>query len=228
MGSRCGGSGIVVADAGEGGESRGMDAVTTTPVPVNETVRTYAPGSPERATLEKRVAELAGERRRAHVTIGGQQRMGGGERIDVVQPHARRQVLGTTAQGHHGGRAAAVEAARGRGAGVARADLRRPRRGLPQGRRPAGRAVARHAQRRDDARASPRPSYQAEIDAACELIDFWRFNVAFARQILAEQPTQLPGGVEPRSTTARSRVSSTPSRRSTSRRSPATCRPRRR
>ena len=40
-------------------------------------------------------------------------------------------------------------------------------------------------------------AYQAEIDAACELIDFWRFNVHFARQILAEQPIASPGDVEP-------------------------------
>ena len=40
-------------------------------------------------------------------------------------------------------------------------------------------------------------AYQAEIDTACELIDFWRFNVAFARQILAEQPISSPRRLEP-------------------------------
>jgi UDP-N-acetylmuramate--alanine ligase len=64
-----------------------MDAVTNVPPPVNEPVRTYAPGSAERAALEARVKELAGERAELTMTIGGQQRMGSGDRIAVVQPH---------------------------------------------------------------------------------------------------------------------------------------------
>ena len=71
-------------------------------------------------------------------------------------------------------------------------------------------------------------AYQAEIDAACELIDFWRFNVHFAEQILAEQPTANSRASGTAPTTGRSRVSSTRSRRSTSPPSPATCRRRRR
>src|SRR5258708_12616223 len=71
-----------------------MDAVTNVPFPVNEPVRTYAPGSPERAVLENRVKELAGERAELTMTVGGQHRMGAGERIDVVQPHNHRHVLG--------------------------------------------------------------------------------------------------------------------------------------
>ena len=76
--------------------------------------------------------------------------------------------------------------------------------------------------------ASRKTANQAEIDSACELIDFWRFNVHFARQILAEQPESLARASGTASTTARSRASSTRSRRSTSPPSPATCRPRRR
>ena len=72
-------------------------------------------------------------------------------------------------------------------------------------------------------------AFQAEIDAACELIDFWRFNVHYAKQILhrpADREQPRASGTAP--TTGRSRASSTRSRRSTSPRSPATCRPRRR
>ena len=69
-------------------------------------------------------------------------------------------------------------------------------------------------------------AFQAEIDAACELIDFWRFNVHYAKQILAEQPIANSPGSGTAPTTGRSRASSTRSRRSTSPRSPATCRPR--
>ena len=113
------------------------------------------------------------------MTIGGEQRMGGGERFDVVQPHRHAAVLGTARERH------AADAAGGGRRGAARP-------------RPAWRAlsfddraavflraadllagpVARDAERRDHARPVARPRYQAEIDAACELIDFWRFNVA--------------------------------------------------
>src|SRR2546423_14305962 len=64
-----------------------LDAVTNPPMPVNEPVRGYAPGSPERVSLEARLKELAAERIDLPMTIGGEQRMGSGARIDVVQPH---------------------------------------------------------------------------------------------------------------------------------------------
>src|SRR2546430_16219539 len=71
-----------------------MDAVTVVPEPRNEPVRRYGPGSPERASLERRLAELAAERVELTMTIDGVARMGGGDAIEVVQPHRRRQVLG--------------------------------------------------------------------------------------------------------------------------------------
>ena len=71
-----------------------FDAVTNVPVPGNEPVRFYPPGSQERAALESRIKELAGERAELTMTIGGQQRMGAGERVDVVEPHNYRHVLG--------------------------------------------------------------------------------------------------------------------------------------
>ena len=84
----------------------------------------------------------------------------------------------------------------------------------------------RHArQRRDDA-GPEQDGHQAEIDSACELIDFLRFNVHFAERIYREQPSRRRA-CGTGSTTGRSRGSSTPSRRSTSPRSAATC-PRRR
>ena len=64
-----------------------MDAVSRTPVPVNEPVRQYQPGSHERAVLESKIKELAGQRAELTMTIGGQQQMAAGEKINVVQPH---------------------------------------------------------------------------------------------------------------------------------------------
>src|SRR5450759_3506100 len=69
-----------------------LDAATTVPVPVNEPVRGYAPGSPERIGLEGRLKELAVEPVELTMTIGGRQRMGGGAPVDVVQPHRHAAV----------------------------------------------------------------------------------------------------------------------------------------
>ena len=74
-----------------------MDAVSTVPPPGNEPVRPYSPGSPERAAVEAKIKELAASPAELTMTIGGQQRMGGGERIAVVaaaQPRARARAPG--------------------------------------------------------------------------------------------------------------------------------------
>jgi len=72
-----------------------MDAVLTVPPPVNEPVRSYAPGSRERVSLEAAVKEMAAaDPVDLTQTVDGVRRMGGGERVDVVQPHRRAAVLG--------------------------------------------------------------------------------------------------------------------------------------
>ena len=169
-----------------------MDAVTQPPVPVNEPVRSYAPGSPERASLEARLKEMAGEQVELTMTVGGQQRMAGGDRFEVVQPHRHAAVLGRSAQATPADVSAAVDAASA--AAPAWRDL-------PFDERAA--VVLRAA----DLLAGPwrdtingatmlgqsKSCYQAEIDAACELIDFFRFNVHFGRSLLAEQPLSGAG-----------------------------------
>ena len=169
-----------------------MDAATNVPKPVNEPVKGYAPGSPERASLESRLKEMASERAELTMTIGGKRRMAGGESYDVVQPHAHAQVLGTTAEATTADVTAAVDAALG--AAPAWRDLSFDDRA----------AVFLKAADllagpfRDQLNASTmlgqsKTAIQAEIDAACELIDFFRFNVHFARQIMEEQPISAPG-----------------------------------
>src|SRR6266568_1058693 len=69
-----------------------MDAVSRTPVPVNEPVRQYQPGSHERAVLESKIKELAGQQAELTMTIAGRQQMPDGEKIDVVQPHNKAHV----------------------------------------------------------------------------------------------------------------------------------------
>ena len=89
-----------------------MDAITTVPAPSNEPVKSYAPGSAERESLHKRIAELESERLDLTSTIDGVQRMAGGDRFDVVQPHDHAHVLGTSAQATREDVADAVRAAK--------------------------------------------------------------------------------------------------------------------
>jgi len=169
-----------------------VDAVTAVPTPVNEPVRSYAPGSPERAGIEARLKEVAGEQVELTMTVGGEQRRGGGAAIEVVQPHRHEAVLGTT----HDATAADVQSAVD--AAVTAAPAWRE---LSYDDRAA--VMLRAADLlagpwRDTLNAATmlgqsKSVLQAEIDSACELIDFLRFNVAFGRQVLDEQPVSSAG-----------------------------------
>ncbi|MFD8964107.1 L-glutamate gamma-semialdehyde dehydrogenase [Streptomyces sp. NPDC059568] len=171
-----------------------MDAVTQVPVPVNEPVHSYAPGSPERARLEVRLKELAENPVDLPMTIGGEKRMGGGERVDVVQPHNHRARLGTFAGATQQDARDAVDAALAAAPGW-RATAFDDRAAI----------ILRAAEllagpwRETIAAATmlgqSKTAQQAEIDAPCELIDFWRFNVSYARDLLAEQPVANSPGV---------------------------------
>jgi 1-pyrroline-5-carboxylate dehydrogenase len=152
----------------------------------------YAPGSPERTELEAKLVELAKEQIELPLTIGGERRMGGGERVDVVQPHNHRHVLGTFAGATQADTRDAIAAAKAAA--------------------PAWRAMpfderAAILLRAADLLSGPwrstlnaatmlgqsKTAIQAEIDAACELADFWRYNVAFARELQAKQPESSKG-----------------------------------
>ncbi|CAM3452713.1 L-glutamate gamma-semialdehyde dehydrogenase [Kibdelosporangium persicum] len=169
-----------------------MDAVPAVPQARNEPIRSYAPGTPERESLQAAVAAMEGDQTEFTMTIGGEQRMAGGDRVDVVQPHDRAHVLGQIAQATHADVRAAVAAAKA--AAPAWRDL-------PFEQRAA--ILLRAADLlagpwRDTLNAATilgqsKSVQQAEIDSACELIDFWRFNVSFARRILAEQPESSAG-----------------------------------
>jgi 1-pyrroline-5-carboxylate dehydrogenase len=169
-----------------------MDAVTEVPVPHNEPVHSYAPGTPERHVLEARLKELAAEPAELTMAIGGEHRLGGGEPIDVVQPHHKDAVLGTMANSTSGDVRAAVQAAKAAAPGWQRmtfddraAILLKAAELLAGPWRTTLAAATMLGQ--------SKTCYQAEIDTPCELVDFWRFNVAFGRQILAEQPISSPG-----------------------------------
>ncbi|GAA2790512.1 L-glutamate gamma-semialdehyde dehydrogenase [Kitasatospora paracochleata] len=170
-----------------------MDAVTQVPAPVNEPVHSYAPGSPERARLEAKLKELGGQEPiQLTMTINGEHRMGGGSEIHVVQPHNHAARLGTLRNATQDDARDAIDAA------LAAA--------------PAWQALSFDSRaaiflRAADLLAGPwretlaaatmlgqsKTAQQAEIDTPCELVDFLRFNVHFARQIIAEQPVSSDG-----------------------------------
>jgi 1-pyrroline-5-carboxylate dehydrogenase len=170
---------------------RVMDAITHPPTPWNEPVRTYAPGSAEAQSLAAAVEDMAGQQHELSMAIGGVGRMAGGEHLNVVAPHRHELVLGETAQATDGDVAAAVDAALGAAAAW---------RDLPFDDRAAvflRAADLLSSTWRDTLNAATmlgqsKTVQQAEIDSACELADFLRFNVHFARQILEEQPSSAP------------------------------------
>jgi 1-pyrroline-5-carboxylate dehydrogenase len=169
-----------------------MDAITQVPTPANEPVHDYAPKSPERSRLRTELAALADNPIDLPHVIAGRHFLGSGDPIDVVQPHRHSAKLGTLTNAVHADASAAVEAAMAAKPSWA---------ATPFDERAA--VFLRAA----DLLAGPwrekiaaatmlgqsKSVYQAEIDAPCEQIDFWRFNVAFARQILEQQPISGPG-----------------------------------
>src|SRR3954447_23569656 len=164
-----------------------MDAITNPPAPWNETVRTYAPGSVEATSLTAAIEEMAGQRHQLTMTIGGAARMARGERFEVRAPHWHEKVLGESGQATEQDVSDAVAAA------LAAAPAWRQ---LPFDDRAAvflRAADLLSTSWRDRLNAATmlgqsKSVQQAEIDSACELADFLRFNVHFARQILEQQP----------------------------------------
>ena len=149
------------------------------------------PGSPERESLRVRLEQMKGERVEIPLVIGGED-VETGKTREAVMPHAKSHVL---ADVHQGG-APEVERAVDT-AGEAWQDWHR----LPWEERAA--VFLRAAELlagpwRDTLNAATmlgqsKTAHQAEIDAACELIDFLRFNVSFMLRIYEEQPISSPG-----------------------------------
>ncbi len=161
------------------------------PAPVNEPPKTYAPGTPEREELRVRLAQMAGERISIPIVIGGKE-IETKETTQAVMPHRKAHVLADVAKGGPEHVQQAVDAAR-----AAHADWSR----LPWEER------ASVFLRAAELLAGPwrstlvaatmlnqsKTSHQAEIDAAAELIDFWRYNVEFMLRIYSEQPVSSAG-----------------------------------
>jgi 1-pyrroline-5-carboxylate dehydrogenase len=164
----------------------GFNGTRRVPPPVNEPVKSYAPGSPERAAIKQRLAEMASERIEIPIIIGGRE-IRTGETATSVMPHDHRHVLADYHKASASHVRAAVDAAR---------DARREWANWSWEDRAAvflraGELLAttwRSTVNAATMLGQSKTVFQAEIDSAAELIDFWRFNPYYAQQLYDEQP----------------------------------------
>ncbi len=161
------------------------------PIPINEPVRSYAPGTPERRALKAKLAEMQGQEIEFPLIIGGEE-VRTGRTYKAVIPHKHGHVLATWHMGGKEESERAIEAAReayrdwstwsweDRASVILKAaDL------LATTWRDTVNAATMLCQ--------SKTAHQAEVDAAAELIDFFRFNVHFAERLYEDQPISAPG-----------------------------------
>ena len=167
-----------------------MSGAVNPPRPRNEPVLGYAPGSAERASLKAALAAMAGETVDIPAVVGGKEILSGTTH-DVVSPHDHRRVLARSHQADAATIQAAIQSSReawrdwsatrfeDRAAVFLKAAdlLAGPWRARVNAATMLGQS---------------KTAFQAEIDSACELIDFWRFNVQFAERLYQEQPESAP------------------------------------
>jgi 1-pyrroline-5-carboxylate dehydrogenase len=168
-----------------------MNGFFKVPVPHNEVVKSYAPGSPERASLKKKLEEMRAEVRDIPMFIGGRE-VRSSEKLELRPPHDHRHLLGYFYKTEKEQITEAIEAALA---------ARQQWQSLSWEARAsiflkAAELVA--GPYRDELNAATmlgqsKNVYQAEIDSACEFIDFLRFNVQFMTQIYSFQPESSPG-----------------------------------
>jgi len=161
------------------------------PLPANEPVLSYAPGSPERTALKKTIAELKKKAIDIPMVIGGKS-VKTGKRISIHPPHEKAHILGYFHEGEEKHVKQAIDAA---------LKARSSWSNTPWEERAAIFLKAadliatkyRFHMNGTTMLGQSKNAYQAEIDAACELIDFLRFNVHFLSNIYAQQPVSAPG-----------------------------------
>src|SRR5437762_4439696 len=183
-------------DDGVGEESRPSETPTRSvsgfngnrrvPAPVNETVKNYAPGSPERAALKDRLRSMSAERIEIPLIIGGKE-FRTGDLADTVMPHNHRHVLARWHRASESNIDDAIRASQDAAKDWANwswedraAVVLKAAELLTTTWRATLNAATMLGQ--------SKTVFQAEIDSACELIDFWRFNPWYGQQIYDEQP----------------------------------------
>ena len=167
------------------------NAVINTPYPSNEPVLDYAPGTPEKAALKAALADLSSKQVEIPLVIGGE-RVKTGRMAQCVMPHDHQHVLGSYHKAGPEEVQKAIDAAVAAQAGWQK--FRWEERAAIFLK--AAELLAtkyRHVMNAGSMLNGGKTAFQAEIDAACELIDFLRFNVAYAQQIYENQPESSPG-----------------------------------
>ncbi len=169
------------------------NSIPDVPFPDNEPVSQFAPGSPERASLQARLAQLSGRKFDIPLIIGGK-KVRTGNLGECRAPHNHQHLLGTY---HKGGKPEVDKA-------IAAAKKAAPEwAAMPWEQRMAiflKAAELLAGPHRDTLNAATmlaqsKNAFQAEVDSACELIDFWRFNPWYAQQIYEQQPPHSPQGI---------------------------------
>jgi 1-pyrroline-5-carboxylate dehydrogenase len=161
------------------------------PQPINEPVKSYAPGSPEKNELKAALKKLSSEKIEIPLIIGGQE-IKTGNTGEIVVPHNHKQVLATYHKAGDKEIQMAIEAsqkARKTWANMPwqdRAAIFRKMAELLSG---PWRAILNAATMLNQSKTA----YQAEIDSACELIDFWNFNTKYMEEIYEQQPYSPKG-----------------------------------
>ena len=169
-----------------------MNANTKVPTPINEPVRTYEPGAHETVALANEFHAMRSVQREIPLVIDGKAVKGHGKAFNVVEPHNHKHILATAHGASETDVVDAITAAKSAAPGW---------RNLPFDERAAVFLKAadllsgpwRNKIVAATMLGQSKTCYQAEIDAACELIDFWRFNVDFAHKILSDQPISSAG-----------------------------------
>lgn len=169
------------------------NSIPMIPEPINEPINSFAPGTPQRASLKAKLKQLMGKQVDVPLIIGGK-RVRTGNKVAMVCPHDHQHVLGH----YHKGDTKTVERA-----------IKAAAKAWPQwARMPWEHRLAIFLKAaellagpyRDTINAATmlnqsKNAFQAEIDSACELIDFWRFNPWYAEQVYEQQPPMQPTGI---------------------------------
>jgi len=168
-----------------------LNGIVRVPPPVNDPIRSYAPGSPERASLKRRLAEMGAEQIEIPLVIGGKE-VRTGKLGRAVCPHDHGHVLAT----FHQAGPAEIEAAVAAAASAWREWSETPWEARVSVFLKAAELLA--GPWRDTLNASTmlgqsKNVFQAEIDAACEIVDFWRFNAHYLQRLYEDQPISAPG-----------------------------------
>ena len=168
----------------------GFTGIRRVPTPVNEPVKGYAPGSPEKKALKERLKRMAKERVEIPLIIGGKE-VRTGETAQAVMPHDHRHVLADWHKASAKHVEQAIEAAR-----TARVEWSNwaweDRAAVFLKAAELLATTWRSTINAATMLGQSKTVFQAEIDSACELIDFWRYNPHYAQELYSEQPVSTP------------------------------------